>query len=109
MWKPGSCRWLYMPIHNLYVDSTNMDKLVEDAIVGMLENLILTPNIWIRKRQREMNEPLQGNFDGSVYSLICCTDTLYVIQVIAGGPSEKVGLTAGDRIIMVNDTVVAGV
>jgi carboxyl-terminal processing protease len=56
-----------------------------------------------------MNEPLQGNFDGIGIQFNMLTDTLYVIQVIPGGPSEKVGIMAGDRILMVNDTLIAGV
>ena len=56
-----------------------------------------------------MTEPLQGNFDGIGIQFNMLTDTLYVIQVIPGGPSEKVGLMAGDRIIMVDDTLIAGV
>jgi carboxyl-terminal processing protease len=56
-----------------------------------------------------MNEPLQGNFDGIGISFNMLTDTLYVMEVIAGGPSQKVGLMPGDKIIKVNDTVIAGV
>ena len=56
-----------------------------------------------------MTEPLQGNFDGIGIQFNMLTDTLYVIQVIPGGPSEKVGLMAGDRIIQVDDTLIAGV
>jgi len=56
-----------------------------------------------------MNEPLQGNFDGIGISFNMLTDTLYVMEVIAGGPSQKVGLLPGDKIIRVNDTLIAGV
>lgn len=96
-------------ISNMYVDSVNQTKLVEDAIVGMLEKLDPHSNYMDKEETREMNEPLQGNFDGIGISFNMLTDTLYVIQVIPGGPSEKVGLMAGDRIIMVNDTSIAGV
>ncbi len=96
-------------ISNLYVDSTNTDKLVEDAIVGMLEKLDPHSDYMDPQETKEMNEPLQGNFDGIGIQFNMLTDTLYVIQVIAGGPSEKVGLQTGDRIIQVNDTVIAGV
>ena len=58
---------------------------------------------------KEMTEPLEGNFDGIGIQFNVLTDTVYVIQVIPGGPSEKVGLVAGDRIVQVNDTVIAGV
>ena len=55
-----------------------------------------------------MNEPLQGSFDGIGIQFNMMNDTLFVIQVISGGPSEKVGIIAGDRILMVNDTSIAG-
>ncbi len=96
-------------VANLYVDSTDIDKLTEDAIVGMLEKLDPHSNYLDPEETKEMTEPLQGNFDGIGIQFNMLTDTLYVIQVIAGGPSEKVGLMAGDRIIMVNDTLIAGV
>jgi carboxyl-terminal processing protease len=96
-------------ISNLYVDSTDTGKLTEDAIVGMLEKLDPHSNYLDPEETKEMTEPLQGNFDGIGIQFNMLTDTLYVIQVIAGGPSEKVGLMAGDRIIMVNDTLIAGV
>jgi len=96
-------------VSNLYVDSTDQHKLVEDAIVGMLEKLDPHSNYLNEEETKEMTEPLQGNFDGIGIQFNMLTDTLYVIQVIPGGPSEKVGVRAGDRIIEVNDTVIAGV
>jgi carboxyl-terminal processing protease len=96
-------------ISNLYVDSTDETKLVEDAIVGMLEKLDPHSNYLDPEETKEMTEPLEGNFDGIGIQFNMLTDTLYVIQVISGGPSEKVGLMAGDRIIEVNDTLIAGV
>ena len=96
-------------ISNLYVDSTSETKLVEDAIVGMLDKLDPHSNYMDPEETKEMTEPLQGNFDGIGIQFNMLTDTLYVIQVIPGGPSEKVGLMAGDRIIQVDDTLIAGV
>ena len=96
-------------ITNLYVDSTSETKLVEDAIVGMLEKLDPHSTYMDPEETKKMNEPLQGNFDGIGIQFNMLTDTLYVIQVIPGGPSEKVGLIAGDRIIEVDDTLIAGV
>ncbi len=96
-------------ISNLYVDSTSEAKLVEDAIVGMLDKLDPHSTYMDPEETKEMTEPLQGNFDGIGIQFNMLTDTLYVIQVIPGGPSEKVGLMAGDRIIQVNDTLIAGV
>ena len=96
-------------ITQLYVDSTSETKLVEDAIVGMLDKLDPHSSYTDPEETREMTEPLEGNFDGIGIQFNMLTDTLYVIQVIPGGPSEKVGLVAGDRIIEVDDTLIAGV
>lgn len=96
-------------ISNLYVDSTDESKLTENAIIGMLEKLDPHSNYLDPEETKEMTEPLEGNFDGIGIQFNMLTDTLYVIQVIPGGPSEKVGLMAGDRIIQVNDTLIAGV
>ncbi|MDR2691197.1 MAG: S41 family peptidase [Dysgonamonadaceae bacterium] len=96
-------------VENLYVDELDGNKLAEDAIVGLLEKLDPHSNYMTPEEVKEMNEPLQGNFDGIGIQFNMLTDTLYVIQVIPGGPSEKVGILAGDRIIRVNDTLIAGV
>lgn len=96
-------------VASLYVDTVNSEKLTEDAIRGMLEKLDPHSNYLDKEETKELTEPLQGNFDGIGIQFNMLTDTLYVIQVIPGGPSEKVGLMAGDRIIMVNDTLIAGV
>ena len=96
-------------VSHLYVDSTSETKLVEDAIVGMLDKLDPHSNYMDPEETKSMTEPLQGNFDGIGIQFNMLTDTLYVIQVIPGGPSEKVGLMAGDRIIEVDDTLIAGV
>lgn len=96
-------------INNLYVDPTDEGKLVEDAITGMLDKLDPHSNYMDPEETQAMTEPLQGNFDGIGIQFNMLTDTVYVIQVIPGGPSEKVGLMAGDRIIQVNDTLIAGV
>ena len=99
----------YSAITKLYLDETNNSKLVEDAIIGMLEKLDPHSSYTNAEETRKMNEPLEANFDGIGIQFNMLTDTLYVIQVISGGPSEKVGLIAGDRIIMVDSTLIAGV
>ena len=96
-------------IANLYVDETDPDKLVENAIIGMLEELDPHSTYSNAEEVKKMNEPLQGNFDGIGIQFNIAEDTLFVIQPVSGGPSEKVGIRAGDRIIMVNDTLIAGV
>ncbi len=96
-------------IQQLYVDSVDEDKLVEDAIKGMLEKLDPHSAYSSPEETKELNEPLKGNFSGIGISYNMTTDTLYIIQTVSGGPSERVGLLPGDRIIAVNDTVIAGV
>ena len=96
-------------ISTLYVDSVNEDKLVEDAIKGMLESLDPHSSYTDAKETKELEEPLQGEFSGVGIQFNMNKDTLYVIQTVPGGPSERVGVLAGDRIIYVNDTTIAGV
>ncbi len=96
-------------INNLYVDSVDEKKLVEDAIRGMLEKLDPHSTYATPKEVKELNEPLNGNFEGIGVQFNMMQDTLMVIQPVTNGPSEKVGIIAGDRIISVNDTAIAGV
>ena len=96
-------------IDNLYVDTANMQKLVETGIVAMLKELDPHSVYITQDDVKAMNEPLEGNFDGIGVQFNIQKDTVYVVAVIAGGPSEKVGLRAGDRIVTVGDSLIAGV
>lgn len=96
-------------IANLYVDKVDETKLVEDAIRGMLEKLDPHSAYSNAEEVKRMNEPLQGNFEGIGVQFNMVEDTLFIIQPVSGGPSEKVGILAGDRIVTVNDTTIAGV
>lgn len=96
-------------ISEFYVDSLNEEKLVEDAIRGMLDKLDPHSTYNTAEETRELQQPLQGKFSGIGISFNMKQDTLYVISLISGGPSERVGLRPGDRIVSVNDTTVAGV
>ena len=98
-----------MCISNLYVDSVDEQKLVEDAIRGMLDKLDPHSSYSTPKEVKELNEPLNGNFEGIGVQFNMMQDTLMVIQPVTNGPSEKVGIIAGDRIVSVNDTAIAGV
>ena len=98
-----------MCINNLYVDSVDEQKLVEDAIRGMLDKLDPHSSYSTPKEVKELNEPLNGNFEGIGVQFNMLQDTLMVIQPVTNGPSEKVGIIAGDRIVSVNDTAIAGV
>ena len=95
-------------ISNFYVDTVNNDKLVEEAIKGMLESLDPHSTYTDAKETKELEEPLQGEFSGIGIQFNMKQDTLYVIQTIVGGPSEKVVIMAGARIVTVNDTTIAG-
>lgn len=100
---------VHLAISNLYVEDVDEDKLVEDAIRGMLEKLDPHSSYSTPKETKEMTAPLQGNFEGIGVQFNMMEDTLLVVGVIHNGPSEKVGILAGDRIIAVNDTAIAGV
>ena len=98
-----------MAINNPYVDSVDEKKLVEDAIRGMLEKLDPHSSYSDPEEVKALTEPLQGNFEGIGVQFNMVDDTLLVIQPVSKGPSEKVGIMAGDRIVSVNDTAIAGV
>ena len=96
-------------IANLYVDEVDEDKIVEASIKAMLKELDPHSTYLTAKEVEKMNEPLQGNFEGIGVHFNMADDTLFVIQTVSNGPSEKVGILAGDRIVTVNDTAIAGV
>lgn len=98
-----------MAVTNLYVDSVDETKLVEDAIRGMLKELDPHSSYLSPKEVKKANEPLQGSFEGIGVQFNMMEDTLVVLQTITNGPSEKMGILAGDRIVGVNGTAIAGV
>lgn len=94
-------------VDGYYVDTANVDKLTEKAIVHLLSELD-PHSVYISKEEVDrMNEPLQGNFEGIGISFNIHKDTLLVTSIIAGGPSEKVGIRAGDRILQVDGKNIA--
>ncbi|MCU0472291.1 MAG: S41 family peptidase [Bacteroidales bacterium] len=95
-------------IDAFYVDTTNLPKLAEKVIVDLLRELDPHSTYISAKDVKEMNEPLIGNFEGIGIQFNLLRDSIIVIEPIAGGPSEKVGLHAGDRIITINGEKVAG-
>jgi carboxyl-terminal processing protease len=92
-----------------YVDSVNQDRLVEQAIVEVLKELDPHSTYISKEEVQEMNEPLMGNFEGIGIQFNLLFDTIFVISPISGGPSEKVGIRPGDRIIEIEGENVAGV
>lgn len=96
-------------IEQMYVDTVNSEQLVENAIRGMLEELD-PHSVYISKEDlAAANEPLQGNFEGIGIQFNIMKDTILVVNPIPGGPSEKLGIMAGDKIITVDGENVAGV
>ncbi|MCQ2224466.1 MAG: S41 family peptidase [Paludibacteraceae bacterium] len=96
-------------ISKYYVDTVNTDQMIDNAINGILENLDPHSKYIPKQEVQRMNEPLDGKFEGIGVVFQMMKDTLLVIQTISGGPSEKVGIRAGDRIVYVNDSTIAGV
>ncbi|MCQ2075409.1 MAG: S41 family peptidase [Bacteroidaceae bacterium] len=96
-------------IQSLYVDSMDESKLVESAVLGMIKQLDPHSAYTAAKDVQALTEPLKGGFEGIGVQYNMVEDTLVVIQPVANGPSEKVGIIAGDRIVFVNDTIIAGV
>ncbi|MEG1737495.1 MAG: S41 family peptidase [Odoribacter sp.] len=95
-------------IDAFYVDTVNLQQLTEDAIVKVLADLD-PHSVYISKEEvEEMNEPLEGGFFGIGIQFTILRDTLMVVSIVPGGPSEKVGLLAGDRIIVVDGEQIAG-
>ena len=92
-----------------YVDSVDMDELVEDVIIKALEDLDPHSAYISKDEVKAMNEPLVGNFEGVGIQFQIFKDTILVVAAISGGPSEKVGIIAGDKIIHVDDSLIAGV
>ena len=96
-------------VNQIYVDSIDMETQVENAITGMLSKLDPHSSYTNPKDTKLLTEPLQGSFEGIGIQFNMLEDTLLVIQPVSKGPSERVGILAGDRIITVNDTAIAGV
>ena len=92
-----------------YVDSVDRDELTGNAINGILEQLDPHSQYIPAADFHEVNDPLNGNFEGIGIQFRIEKDTIMVVQTIPGGPSERAGLRAGDRIVMINDTLVAGI
>ena len=92
-------------IEECYVDSVNSDSLVTEAIVAMLHTLDPHSQYSSPEETKELNQPLEGKFSGIGIQFSIVRDTVYVVQTTGGGPSERVGIRPGDRIIYVNDSI----
>ncbi len=96
-------------ISSRYVDPLTDDRLVDDAILGILKDLDPHSVYIPAKDLKDVNEPLRGDFEGIGIQFNILNDTIVVISPISGGPSERVGIQAGDKIIYADDEQVAGV
>ena len=96
-------------IKDMYVDTVNTTELTENSIASILASLDPHSYYIPAKEFNDMNDPLEGNFQGIGVEFRIVEDTVMVIAVIANGPSEKVGIEAGDRIVKVDTTLIAGI
>ena len=96
-------------IGQLYVDSVSVEELTERAMVKMLEDLDPHSVYFSAEELKEADEPLNGNFDGIGVQFNIFKDTIMVVSPISGGPSERLGIRAGDRIVEVDGENTAGI
>jgi carboxyl-terminal processing protease len=96
-------------IDAFYVDSADQDKLAEKAIIEILKSLDPHSTYISAKDVKDMNEPLNGNFDGIGVQFNLLRDTIIIIEAMAGGPSEKIGIKSGDRILTIDKEKVTGI
>ena len=107
--RPNKISTILSLIDKDYVDSVNTNQIVEKTIPELLKNLDPHTTYIPAKDMQEVQEELQGNFSGIGVQFSIQEDTVRVVEVISGGPSSKVGILPGDRIVSVNDSVIAGV
>lgn len=100
--------YLFDLLRDRYVDTLDLKGLVEDAMPTIIEELDPHSNYISAEELEEVNDQLDGTFSGVGIQFNIQQDTVMVIQVIAGGPSAKSGIMAGDRIVSVNDSVFVG-
>ena len=91
-----------------YVDTTNLNDLIEMSIPEILSNLDPHTSYFTAEDLKASTEDLNGSFSGIGISFMMADDTIGVIEVIPGGPSEKVGLMAGDKIVLIDDSIATG-
>ncbi|MDR2651352.1 MAG: PDZ domain-containing protein [Prevotellaceae bacterium] len=96
-------------VNNFYVDTVDIAKLSEKAVIAILKNLDPHSTYISKEEFQAMNEPLAGSFEGIGVEFTVMEDTLVIIMPVSGGPSEKVGIMAGDKIVAVDGQNIAGV
>lgn len=96
-------------IEKFYVEDVNQHELIENAIKNILNDLDPHSTYVAKEKVEDANEPLKGNFEGVGIQFNILNDTIFVVAPITGGPSERVGLLAGDKIITIDGETVAGI
>jgi carboxyl-terminal processing protease len=91
-----------------YVEDVESDELVASAIEELLAQLDPHSSYITKEELREVNEQLQGNFDGIGIEFMLLDDTIVVVSPLSGGPSEIAGILTGDKIVQVEDSIIAG-
>ncbi|WP_346862471.1 S41 family peptidase [uncultured Draconibacterium sp.] len=107
--QPNKITTILNLIDNGYVDSVNTAEIVEETIPEILKKLDPHTSYIPARDMQEVQEEMRGNFSGIGVQFSIQEDTVRVIEVISGGPSSKVGILPGDRIVTVNDSLIAGV
>jgi carboxyl-terminal processing protease len=109
-WNPEALKLAQVmdKVSRFYVDSIDDSDVVERTIVNMLHELDPHSSYLSKEELEELSEQLEGEFEGIGVSFNVLEDTIYIIRAITGGPSERVGIMAGDRIIKVEGETVAG-
>mgnify|MGYP003289895418 FL=1 len=106
--KEGKFEEIMRLISENYVDDVNIDSLSDEILPLLFEKLDPHSSYISAEDYKDLTDPIRGSFEGIGIQFNIQKDTIVVVQVIHGGPSEKIGLHAGDRIVTVNDSTIAG-
>lgn len=107
-WKQGTIEELIRYVEAKYVDSTDRRSLTEAAINSILNDLDPHSSYIPAEELAEVNDQLEGNFDGIGVEFLMLDDTIVVVAPMAGGPSEAAGILAGDKIVQIEDSIIVG-
>jgi carboxyl-terminal processing protease len=109
LYQPDKLSVITRLIEKDYVDSINKNELIEKAVPMILEELDPHSSYIPSSEMKDVTEEMRGNFSGIGVQFVMQNDTVVVVDVISGGPSQKLGILAGDRIVKVNQSVVSGI
>lgn len=109
LFQPDKLSIITRLIEKDYVDSINKNDLIEKAVPVILDELDPHSSYIPAREMKDVTEEMRGNFSGIGVQFVMQSDTVAIVDVISGGPSQKLGILAGDRIIKVNQSVVSGI